>query len=125
MQEENPEPVGGFAGFSFGELQAQIGLAPDVLASLLREFCEDSEADLKKAVEELAAGNVRNSRDLLHSVRSAAGNMRLSFLSEKLKNADEFVKKNDTVYVKELIKEITDILIFIKNETIRRREHGT
>ena len=125
LQEDGHEPAGGFTGFSFEELQAQIGLAPDVLASLLSEFCDDSGNDLKKAAEELAAGNVRSARDLIHSVRSAAGNMRLSFLSEKLKNADEFVKKNDTVYVKELIKEIIDILIFIKNETIKRREHGT
>jgi len=53
-------------------------------------------------------------------VRSAAGNLRLEMLSEKLKNADEFVKKNNVDYAKELIREITAMLDLIKFETERR-----
>lgn len=110
--------------FSFDELSAQIGLAPNVVVSLLTGFCEESSADLKKAAEELSGGNIRNARDLIHSVRSAAGNLRIDVLTEKLKNADEFAKKNNTLYVKELIKEIIDMLTLIKNETLKRGQHG-
>lgn len=106
--------------FSFDELSAQIGLAPNVVVSLLIGFCEESSADLRKAAEELSAGNIRTARDLIHSVRSAAGNLRIEILTEKLKNADEFAKKNNALYVKELIKEIIDMLTFIKNETLKR-----
>lgn len=107
-------------GFDFDELAAQIGLDKKVLASLLKEFCEEAESDLKKVVEELSAGNTRVARDLIHSVRSAAGNLRIEFLSEKLKNADEFVKNNNVAYVKELIKDVGNILLFIKNEVSKR-----
>ncbi len=106
--------------FSLNELSGQIGLAAPVLSGLLSEFCTNSSQELKKAMEEISAGNVRNASDLLHSVRSAAGNLRLEMLSEKLKNADEFVKKNNVDYVKELIREITAMLDLIKFETERR-----
>jgi len=117
-EERTSAPAG--AVFSFDDLSAQIGLSPRVVVSLLTGFCDESTADLKKAAEELSAGNIRTARDLIHSVRSAAGNLRIEIVSEKLKNADEFAKKNNTLYVKDLIKEIIDILTLIKNETLKR-----
>jgi HPt (histidine-containing phosphotransfer) domain-containing protein len=77
------------------DLTEKLGDDPELIRELLQMFREDHENEIKVVAERIAAGDLQQAHQMVHSIKGASGNISAEALYHAAKALDDQIKTGD------------------------------